>query len=253
MALVTRIGGVYAVLSMGTVVDPNTALSYTGTKSIINDGGGNWRVKFLTSGTLTVSQNVIIDIFLVGGGGGGGQAAVNGGGGGAGYTSTHTNITLSKDVSYSVVIGSSGAKRGNGGSTSISVLGYSANGGYGSTTSAGGNGGSGGGGDGGENNSSTGTSGGSNGGDGGIGHSGAAGTGQGTTTREFAETTGDLYAGGGAGAWDIAQSYGGAGGGGNGSKGSDGSGGTDGSTNTGGGGGFNHSGGSGIVIIRNTR
>ena len=86
--------------------------------------------------------------------------------------------------------------------------------------------------------------------------SGRRGIGQGTTTREFGESTGDLYSGGGSGAERgntttiIAGGSGGGGTGGNGGAGT---------ANTGGGGGGSTAqsgggaGGSGIVIIRNHR
>ncbi len=62
--------------SIGT--SPN--FTYTGNCAVIDDGNNNWRVKFLTSGTLTF-HNLInasngIDVFLVGGGGSGGSGIV---------------------------------------------------------------------------------------------------------------------------------------------------------------------------------
>ena len=46
--------------------------TYTGNASLIDDGGGNWRIKFLTSGTLTFTKlgnaKGGLDVFLVGGG-----------------------------------------------------------------------------------------------------------------------------------------------------------------------------------------
>ena len=89
--------------------------TYTGESQLIDDGDGNWRIKFITSGTLTFNDlgngSSGVDIFLVGGGGGGGStrtqtirgsfgkhsnswgtydgAYINrndGGGGGGGYT-----------------------------------------------------------------------------------------------------------------------------------------------------------------------
>ena len=55
--------------------------------AISNDGNGNWRIKFLTDGIFRVSENIDIDVFLVGGGGGGGYRSgrYGGGGGGGGY------------------------------------------------------------------------------------------------------------------------------------------------------------------------
>ena len=44
------------------------ALEYTGRCQVIDDLEGNWRVKFLTSGDLTLSNDVNVDVFLVGAG-----------------------------------------------------------------------------------------------------------------------------------------------------------------------------------------
>ena len=65
---------------------------YTGQSTFIDDGSGNWRLKFLTSGTLTLKNKITVDVFLVGGGGAGGYGAFDfgnppgGGGGGASLT-----------------------------------------------------------------------------------------------------------------------------------------------------------------------
>ena len=75
--------------------------TYTGTYQLIDDGYGDWRIKFLTSGVLTFAELGSgakgIDVFLVGGGGGCGNA--NGvsdylGAGGGGYTKTTRQITV---------------------------------------------------------------------------------------------------------------------------------------------------------------
>ena len=255
------IGKTNSVISTGFTENDFT---YTGSKTWLDDGNGNWRLKLLTSGTFTPSKNVTIDLFLVGGGGGGGTTNTSrlGGGGAGGYTVTHLNIALSPGVSYSITIGGGGAVGAAGGITSIVGTGinYSANGGgAGGTgvtgspyTADGGNGGSGGGCG---KNDGTNKNGGSDGSKGGAG-SVNDGTGQGTTTREFGEAGGDLYAaGGGGGTWDSTAGLGGAGGGGNGSKNSVA---TAGQANTGSGGGGRGSaagaaGGSGIAIIRNHR
>ena len=244
--------------------------TYTGSSQLIDDGNGNWRIKFLTSGTLTFTNLGTgvngIDVFLVGGGGGGrtGSQSVNGaGGGGGGYTTTKKGHTISAGSSYNIVIGAGGATNSNGGTSS--AFGFSAAGGkYGSPGSSnfgvevaiGGNGGSGGGG--GTSYQGYGGNGGSNGSNGSNGTGGNGGKGQGTTTREFGESDGTLYAGGGAGTEGKA----GAGGGGvyNNTNNSDNYYVANGTANTGGGGGggaFNFikggTGGSGIVVIRNTR
>lgn len=179
--------------------------TYTGTYTLIDDGNRNWRIKFLSSGTLTLEANATIDVFCVGGGGGGINVSDNywPGCGGGGYTGTYTSVVLQAGVSYSVVVGSGGAINSDGGITWFLNSGaYYANGGrhalqipgYTDGT-AGGAGGSGGGG----------TSGGANGGVDGAsgqaytyaGHWAYGGAGQGTTTREFGESTGTLYASGG--------------------------------------------------------
>ena len=41
--------------------------TYSGNCSVIDDGSGNWRVKFLNSGTIVFNANISIDVFLVGG------------------------------------------------------------------------------------------------------------------------------------------------------------------------------------------
>lgn len=236
-------------------------------------------VEFLSTGVLTIKKDVYTDLFLVGGGGGGVVNSTNAnGGGGGGYTKTVLNVLLNKGT-YNIEIGAGGAggtagSGADGGATSITGnngLFATADGGKHAQTSfpgAGGNGGSGGGG--GSYAYRTGSvNGGTGGADGASGGSGrgSGGTGQGTTTREFGEATGKLYAGGGGGGgyynsgYDANPGAGGAGGGGNGARlyGSVG----DGTPNTGGGGGggFDYvgmssgiisggSGGSGIVCIR---
>lgn len=123
----------------------NKDFTYSGQCQVIDDSTedyNEWRIKFLTSGTLKFTANIAVDIFLVGGGGGGAGNVTNGnnsplcsGGGGGGYTKTLNNITLNKNVSYSIVIGNGGVKgdkavngniHGNygnpGGNTSISEI-----------------------------------------------------------------------------------------------------------------------------------
>ena len=242
--------------------------TYTGSSTFIDDGNGNWRIKFLTSGTLTFTNvgNGIngIDVFLVGGGGSGYYRSNNqySGGGGGGYTKTQKNVSIVNNTSYSIVIGAGGAiptteGTGNNGQAS-SAFGYSASGGYAPNKGVfaynlitGGNGGSGGGG--------AANNGGSDGSDGECPD--CAGKGQGSTTREFGESTGTLYAGGGGGGGDAYGGWvvtkGGAGGGGGGNVTNTKAG--DGVANTGGGGGNAPglgkcgAGGSGIVVIRNHR
>ena len=68
-----------------------TDFTYTGNYQIISeDDSGNWKIKFLTSGTFTAMNDVLIDIFAVGGGSGGlsmggsSNSSLAAGGGGAG-------------------------------------------------------------------------------------------------------------------------------------------------------------------------
>lgn len=210
--------------------------TYTGTYTLLNDTPDNWRIKFLTSGTLTFSRlgnaEDGIDVFLVGGGGAGSGGCAGSSGGGGGYTKTEKAYNIMINTSYKVTIGSGGA-RGNcyngsdGGSTS--AFSYTANGGSAGKNGIGGSGGSGGGGGG--------TSAGVDGGDGKTNGYKTGGSGQGSTTREFGESGGTLYSSGGKGG-------GGASGAAN--TGDGGQGGNSGETQGG-------NGGSGIVIIRNFR
>lgn len=249
--------------------------TYTGTYTLMDDGGGNWRIKFLSSGKFTPAKDMTVDVFIVGGGGGGGS---NGSaderyvasGGSGGYQTTIRALQLTAGTAYDVIVASGGVPGANGSasafnmttgrggiagdysrsSSSVSaaltangVEGASGSGGAYVTTStvrlAG--------------------DGGSDGGDGSnaVRYAGTSsekivargGTGQGTTTREFGEASGDLYSGGGAGtAKSNSKTVNGVGGAGGGGDGID-----PGDPNTGGGGGGMRQGGSGIVIIRNAR
>lgn len=223
--------------------------AYTGDYEIVNDSDepitvsqDNWKIRFLTSGTLTFTNlngaENGIDVFLVGGGGNG-ETIRGARGGGGGYTKTVKGVSIAIATPYTITIGAS--------SGTTSAFGASANG------ASGANGGSGGGGGG----SSSGTpgDGGSNGGNGTAGNVSQGGTGQGRTTREFGESTGKLYSGGGggsaAGAGAAGDSTAGAGAAFGGAA-------KNGVANTGGGGGAAYGGtaghgGSGIVIIRNAR
>ena len=209
------------------------SFTYTGTYTFLQDTASNWRIKFLTDGTFTPLSDMVIDLFAVGGGGGtehgSGQYADPGGGGG--YTKTVLSRTITANTQYAVVVGAGGHGWGGGDSSFGSLI--TASGGNAGSARYGGNGGSGGG--------PIGGKGGSDGSNGYSGQTSFVGLGQGTTTREFGEPTGDLYGGGGGGYGAT----GGAGGGGDYWN--------DGAPNTGGGGGGARSGGSGIVIIRNAR
>lgn len=196
--------------------------TYTGQYNVRKDGV----VELLTSGTLVFLNPAVIDIFCVGGGGRGGEVRVSSseisyltgygsGGGGGGYTATLKNVNVANN--YQITIGagsttnSTSTKSEYGGTTSFGEL-LSAQGGksglvnrtsgaYDTHSSHGNPGGSGGAG-GVTSNSDYGT-GGSDGANGETGYpintAYAGGTGQGSTTREFGEATGKLYAGGGGG------------------------------------------------------
>lgn len=215
----------------------------------------NWKIRFLTSGTLTLSNlygaTDGIDVFLVGGGASGYDPGSNGngGGGGGGYTTTALNKTVATGTNYTITIGDGGARKESGGNAGGDTEAFSESASGGKSASNGGAGGSGGG------NFQTG-SGGSDGANGGNN----GGAGQGTTTREFGEANTRLYSGGGGAGGNNGPNNGGDGGGGRG--------GTEqptryestaGEANSGGGGGGGHAymnssaGGSGIVIIRNAR
>lgn len=262
-----KAGTVKSRVATLSVKSTKPVYTYSGSSTFIDDGNYNWRIKFLTSGTLNFSYlgnaSSGINIFLVGGGGGGSSYDTTwggGAGGGGGYTTNATFIPA-LNTNYSITVGAGGSPataRGNtGGSTT--AFGSTANGGQGAQVYTGGAGGSGGG--------SSWTdavawqiAGGSNGGNGASGRN-SGGKGQGTTTYAFADQTSstkELYAGGGAGSkayWNGVIGTGGAGGGGNTEA--------SGTTNTGGGGGGlggGHGnvwsagrGGSGIAIIRNKR
>ena len=234
------------------------AYTYTGSHQLLDDGNFNWRLKLLTSGTLTFSHlgsaaGKGAQAFLVGGGGGGWYGPSQGGGGGGGYTAT-SDVALAVGTEYSIVVGA-GGNQANGGDTK--AMGVTASGGKRGGPAGFCAGGSGGG--------YAGGNGGSDGGNGAGWHgdtSGGGGQGQGTTTREFGEASGALYAGGGGGGKADRNPPGGApggdGGGGHGGWGGAPTAPAPGTPNTGGGGGGNYSGdpgagGSGIVIIRNKR
>ena len=254
--------------SMAISLNAIPEFTYTGDFEIVSDDDqpitvsqDNWKIRFLTSGTLIFTSlngaEEGIDVFLVGGGGGSQGVNVGTGGGGGGYTTTEMAVSITVGTSYDIIIGAGGSGSADGGTSS--AFGVSASGGRKNNGANGGNGGSGGGGY--QHAESTGScTGGSDGGNGGNGYGSTGGTGQGTTTREFGDGSGKLYAGGGGGSSSKGTNYpeGGAGGGGKGGRYAGGGNGTNGEANTGGGAGGAASngytsGGSGIVIIRNAR
>lgn len=237
------------------------AFTYTGTYETELEDEENWKIKFLSSGTLTVTNGSmrLIDVFIVGAGSDGYYS----GGGGGGYTKTLKGVQMLPNTEYQIVVGAHGRTGG-----ASSAFGGTANGGAGNGSgNTGNNGGSGGGGGyyytGSQARHGYGGAGGSDGGNGARGRMKyddtsyyAGGEGQGTTTREFGESTGTLYSGGGGGAGNSSSAQGGAGGGGRGSDSIA----TSAATFYGGGGGGAPSGQGvsgkgyqGIVIIRNAR
>ena len=227
---------------MSTGLGSLPQFSYSGQFQLIDDGKNgsrrNWRIRFLTSGVLTFDRiSTPIDVFLVGGGGGNGNTegvVDKSGSGGGGYTLTRRDEVVSAGVDYEIIVGAgSGMPSSSSGTTqggSTTAFGYEVKGGYSGYKNSGGDGGSGGA-------DASGTNKAINGADGedteqSAGHSGE---GQGSSTREFSEPDGELYASGGAqGSGDGAPNTG------------DGGGGTDVA-------GTGTSGGSGIVVIRNAR
>ena len=118
------------LLTMGTEDTTLTAswlafadmYTYTGSSTVINDGNGNWRIKFLTSGTFSPKVKMTIEAFLVGGGGGGGNSSgyVGGGGGGGGYTTYSNSVSLNV-TTYSISIGAGGSAGTTGSGTAGSA------------------------------------------------------------------------------------------------------------------------------------
>lgn len=180
--------------------------TYSGTYQLFDEGDGNWKIKFFTSGTFNTTKDLLIDVCAVGGGGGG-----TAGGGGGGYVTNVSSLSINGKQDYPIIIGAGGVSGGAGGATSgfsVSANGGT-QGGVNGASGTGGNGGSGGGGSGmasgSQGDRTSGGAGGSNGSDGGAGatgynSSGGAGYGQKSTTREFGDPTGELYSGGGGGA-----------------------------------------------------
>ena len=214
-------------------------------------------VEFTSSQDWVVPTGVtLVDVFIVGGGSGGGAWSCGINGGGGGYTKSYFGVSVTPNETISITIGTGGAGNDcmgvSGGYSQFKDATYKADGADANTFS----GGSGGGKQCGYGNTS-----GNGGSDGSAGYGGngcplgGGGTGQGTTTRKFAEPAGDLYAGGGGGGgFGAGAGAGGVGGGGNGTGGI----GDNATPNSGGGGGGGGSGGSGgngadgIVIVRYT-
>lgn len=182
--------------------------SFSGTYIEFDDGDGNRRVKFLTSGTLVVAKTVTVDICCVGAGGGAVGTVTSNyvhGCGGGGYVNTFSSIVLTAGVSYPVVVGAGGNADSDGGKTwAINETAIYANGGKKGLKSALGNVRSGG--DGGSGGASqvidhASVNGGTNGSDGATSYYGGytflGGIGQGSTTGEFGDAAATQYSMGG--------------------------------------------------------
>lgn len=235
-------GSVQSRVATLSIANWKPTYSYTGNAQLIDDGNYNWRIKFLTSGTLrftSLGNASTIDVFCVGGGAGGsGSTNSYQPSGSGGYTTTTPNKYVGINVDYQIIIGAGGTGNSsnvNGGTSSAFSVsaagGEKQKGGSGSCAYW---------------NGAADNGYGSPGVDGGDGHEGLDkygriyGRGQHTTTREFGESGGTLYSSGG-GNPDTALSGG------------------PGGANTGNGGGSpggywpGQNGGSGIVVIRNHR
>ena len=212
--------------------------TYTGDYEIVQDDDtpiedfaswkGNWKIRLLTSSDFTITKMHgfagKIDVFSVGGGGRGGRGALSvysdtretsgGGGGAGGYAKNSASLSISQGTVYKINIGAGGLSNSKGGATS--AFGVTADGGSGGSDATSGqspgNGGDGGSGGGGGSRRAAGGIGGSDGANGSKGNNvpsvyqptnGLAGKGQLTTTREFANPSGTLYASGGDGGLGI--------------------------------------------------
>ena len=185
--------------------------TYTGKYETVNADTLDWKIRFLTSGTLTFPEEVpTLDVFLVGGGGAGAgwaESSYYGAGGGGGYTNTIRAINVLSETEYQIVIGSGGSTVHAAGAES-SAFGYKAAGGKGAYKNVGGNGGSGGAsGSGSTNNNPLGGTDGYNGNAASTSYTAGKGqrevpgpNGETGSTREFGEESGNLYSSGGNGA-----------------------------------------------------
>lgn len=97
--------------------------TYTGDYEFIDDGDRNWRIKFLSSGTLKFTKlgnaDGGIDLFLMGGGGSGGQGELYyaGGGGREGKVKTAKGVIIQTQIPYTIVVGAGGTSSAASGSS----------------------------------------------------------------------------------------------------------------------------------------
>lgn len=109
-----------------TVPVLGTDFTYTGNCTVIDDSdavlGTQWRIKFLTSGTLTTSKEWLVDLFLVGGGASGAAGTSNragGAGGNGGECKTVSSLTVDKQIGIGIVVGGIGGDTSALGQTAI--------------------------------------------------------------------------------------------------------------------------------------
>ena len=101
----TEIAANYSCSNVSNGTEP--LFTYTGQCQLINDGSKYseaWRVKFKTSGTLTINKKVKVDAFLVGGGTRGSDDH-RGDAGKGGATIVSSGIVLSQGTTYTVTVG----------------------------------------------------------------------------------------------------------------------------------------------------
>lgn len=131
---------------------PKFTYSNTNYTAELKSGWG-WVIRFYSSGTLTFTEDQVIDVHILGGGGsGGGGGASCGGGGGGGYQTMKYGINVTAGTQYPIVVGSGASFWDIGGSRggTSSAFDLSAQGGGGgkhgdskNTWAAGGDGGTG--------------------------------------------------------------------------------------------------------------
>lgn len=120
---------------------------FTGSHEFYSDTAGNWEIALKSSGNFLFKKTPgAIDIFLVGGGGKGqdgygtnsGATANGGSGGSGGQVKTISNIEVTRNTNYSIIIGASDQDTTGFGQRAIGAGGIA--GGYGSYSTLGGGG-----------------------------------------------------------------------------------------------------------------
>ena len=102
-------------------VIPWASFSNTPTGSFTDASGYTWSyVSFTASGTLTITQDGLLDILCIGGGGGGGSLSNGGAGGGAG--AMRWGIFQVTAQSATITIGAGGGTTSDGSATSIGSI-----------------------------------------------------------------------------------------------------------------------------------